>query len=313
MRCGCRSLATVGGMLLALGDLAPVTDPDAVGDLRAWKSVVLPGLGRTADILVWLPPGYDDPANAARRYPVVYLHDGGNLFLGATSFDGTTWRAGEALSALAAEGIEAIAIGIPSSETDRLGEYTQYAHPEIGGGRGESYARFLTDELRPAVEKVLRIEPGPASTVVAGSSLGGVISAYLWQTRPEIYGGAGLFSTAFWVPGERALTDLARAARQEHPGARVYLDVGGSEGDEGAQAQAAYVADTERAVRVLRGARIPVRYVFDSVAIHHESAWGERLPAALRWLLRGWNRSRPQVPDAEPERVPDAEPERGTG
>lgn len=277
---------------LDTADLAPVVDPETVGDLRVWAGVDLPGLDRTSDISVWLPPGYDldetGDAESGRRYPVVYLHDGGNLFLSSTSFDGTTWRVGEAMTGLASQGLEAIVVGIPCHPTERWAEYTQYPHPEYGGGRGEEYATFLTDHLKPAVDRALRTEPGPASTVVAGSSLGGVISAYLWQTRPDVYGGAGLFSTAFWFPGERALADLEEAAPRPRESGRVYLDVGGHEGDEDVAVQRAYVADTERAMRSLRDAGLPVRYVYDSVAIHHESAWAERFPAAIRWLLTGW-------------------------
>ncbi|WP_454299950.1 alpha/beta hydrolase [Salana multivorans] len=275
-------------MRLELADLVPVEDPDAVGDLRAWADVDLPGLDRAADLSVWLPPGYDSAERASQRYPVVYLHDGGNLFLESTSFDGTTWRVGEAMTALAAEGIEAIVVGVPCHPDKRWEEYTQYAHPEHGGGRGEEYAAFLTDHLKPAIDAVLRTDPGPESTVTAGSSLGGVISAYLWQTRPEVYGGAGLFSTAFWFPGERAIADLENTTPHQRVGARVYLDVGGREGDEGPEIQQAYVADTERAHGGLRRAGVPTRYVYDSTAIHHESAWAERFPAAMRWLLRSW-------------------------
>lgn len=272
-------------MHLDPSDLAPVQDPDVVGDLRAWADVELPGLGRSADISVWLPPGYDA---SERSYPVVYLHDGGNLFLRSTSFAGKTWMVGEAMTALAAEGLPAIAVGIPSHETDRHGEYTQYAHPEFGGGRGEAYAVFLADELKPAIDRALRTQPGPESTIVAGSSLGGVISAYLWETRPDVFSGAGLFSSAFWFPGERALTDFEGSLRASREHARVYLDVGGREATESPEEQRQYVADTERLVRALREADLPVRYVYDSTAIHHELAWAERFPAALRWLLQGW-------------------------
>lgn len=281
-------------MDLRAADLLPVTDPDAVGDLRAWRDVELPGLDRRADISVWLPPGAAVPgprestSDGSPRYPVLYLHDGDNLFLRATTFDGArTWRVGEAMTALAADGLPAIVVGIPCSPTDRAGEYTQYPHPEHGGGRAAGYATFLTDHLKPAIDATLRTKPGPEHTITAGSSLGGVISAYLWQTRPDVFGGAGLFSTAFWFSGERALSDLAAAAPLPRVGGRVYLDVGGREGDDDAIREA-YVADTERAVAALRRAGVPLRYVYDSVAIHHEAAWAERFPAAARWLLRGW-------------------------
>lgn len=294
-------------MDLQLGDLLAVDDPDAVGDLREWADVELTGLGRSADITVWLPPSYER-GEPAQRYPVIYAHDGGNMFVKSRSFAGATWSAGEAMAILAADGLEAIVVAIPCHPTERGEEYSPYAHPDLGGGRADYYVRFLADHLKPAVDAVLPTQPGPESTVTLGSSLGGVVSAHLWSSRPEVFGGAGLFSPAFWWPGESALCDLERAVtrrpmaqrassdranidpaghtRRVH---RLYVDVGGREQPGEPEIEAAYVRDAERIVHACREAGLPVRYVYDSAAVHFETEWAERFPTAVRWLLEGWS------------------------
>lgn len=270
--------------------LEPCQLDGVVGDLRIWRDVELPGLARSADLSVWLPPGYDDSDGSGTAYPVVYLHDGHNIFDPATSTGGTTWRGDRAGAWLAEEGTPAILVAVPCSATRRAQEYTPYPHPELGGGEAAGYLGFLADHLKPAVDAALRTRPGPADTVVAGSSLGGVVSTYAWITRPEVFGGAGVFSPAYWWTGPALLADLERHLA-EHPdraGGRVYLDVGGHELPENPELEAAYVADAERVLGMLRAAGVPVHYTYDSAAYHVESAWARRLPAALSWLLGGY-------------------------
>ena len=263
-----------------------------VGDLRVMRQVRVPRLGRVTDLFAWLPPGY---GQGERRYPVVYFHDGGNLFDPALAHGGVTWAVDRALTALAATGLEAIAIGVPCSATARGEEYTPYPHPELGGGRAAAYVDFLVDELKPEVDRGLRTLAGPADTVVAGSSLGGVVSMHCWLTRPEVFGAAGVFSPAFWWPGRPMLDDvrtrLASWPVQRHQ--RVYLDVGGREQPDDPAVEAAYVRDAEEVLGRLRDAGVPVRYLYDSQAVHHETAWAQRLPEALRWLLAGYAAASP--------------------
>lgn len=130
---------------------------------------------------------------------------------------------------------------------------------------------------------------GIEAIVVAGSSLGAVVSADLWASRPDVVGGAGLFSPAFWWPGEQALADVEDAAvtRAVTVPGRVYLDVGGQEEPGDPEIQQRYVLDAERLLGSLRRAGVPVRYVYDSGARHVEAAWAERVGPAIAWLLRG--------------------------
>lgn len=280
-------------MDLTPGALQRIEAPADLGDLRAWPGVELPGLARSADVYAWLPPGYDD---GDQRYPVLYLHDGHNLFLPGRSFAGATWDTGQAMGRLAARGLPAVVIGIPCHDQLRGEEYSPYPHPEYGGGRADDYVTFAADHLKPAVDAALRTRPEPEHTVVAGSSLGAVVSAHLWVRRPDVVGGLGLFSPAFWWPGEPALLDLERALAEGRLPGRVYLDVGGREKPDDPDTEAAYVRDAERLLGALRAAGVPVRYLYDSAALHVEAAWAERFPAAARWLLDGY-RKRPHGRD----------------
>ncbi|WP_131105159.1 alpha/beta hydrolase [Ornithinimicrobium sufpigmenti] len=286
-------------MRLDLADLLPVHCPDGDdhGDLRSWRDVELPGLGRSAEIYAWLPPGYEERPD--ERYPVLYLHDGHNLFLRSRTFEGASWQVGQAMTRLAADGIPAIVVGIPCHPEQRSEEYTQYPHPERGGGRAADYAAFLVEHLKPAVDSVLRTLSGPEHTIVAGSSLGGVVSAYLWLEHQDVFGAAGLFSPALWWPGERALTDLEEALAAGRLSGRVHLDAGGHEQPDEPDIERAYVEDAERLVRALRGSDVHVRYVYDSTAYHFETAWADRFPAAAAWLLRGYAASAPFFAEAE--------------
>ncbi|WP_109473466.1 alpha/beta hydrolase [Ornithinimicrobium cavernae] len=272
-----------------------------VGDLRVWRDVALPGLDRRSDIYVWLPPAYDRDRQS--RYPVVYLHDGGNLFDPRVSFAGATWSADRALTALHEQGTDVIAVGIPCSPDHRIEEYAPYLghrvradHPDLGTAHADAYVAFLTDHLKPWVDSSLRTRPDREHTLVAGSSMGGVVSMHAWVRRPDVFGGVGAFSSAFWVPGEAHLRDIEAAVSAPHPPSRFYLDVGGREEPEDPAAQSAYLRDTERVVAALRASETPVRYVYDSQAYHFETAWAERLPSALAWLSTGYAVTRPGAP-----------------
>nr|WP_281496823.1 alpha/beta hydrolase-fold protein [Ornithinimicrobium sp. F0845] len=250
----------------------------------------MPGLDRRSDIYVWLPPGY---RRGRERYPVVYLHDGGNLFDARTSFAGATWRADEAFTWLHSQGVDAIAVGVPCSPDRRIEEYTPYlgqevlaAQPDLGAADADSYVTFLTDHLKPWVDATVRTRPEREHTLTAGSSMGGVVSMHAWVRRPDVFGGIGAFSTAFWVPGEQHLLEVEQAIAAPHPPTRFYLDVGGRETPDDPTRQLAYRHDTERVVAALQAADVPVRYTYDSAAYHFETAWAARLPGALRWLLQ---------------------------
>lgn len=267
-----------------------------VGDVRVLPGLDSPELGVSRDILVHLPAG---ALGSARRYPVLYMHDGQNLFDVVTSFAGE-WQVDETLGTLADEGLELIVVGIPNGGGRRFAEYTPYrgrAGPEGAGGLGRAYLRFLVETVKPRVDAAFPTRTDRGATGIMGSSLGGLISLWAAVEHPATFGLIGAMSPA--VPAGQGQI-LGRLRRLAVGPERVYLDVGGREGSHLANDpvarrwSAAFPRDVLRIRGALLGAGLcepaDLRYVEEPEATHHESAWGRRLPDALRFLfgpLRG--------------------------
>ena len=261
-----------------------------VGNLKVLKKVPSPQLGNRRDLLVYLPPSYE---GSDRHYPVLYMHDGQNLFDRATSYAGE-WQVDETLEALAKEGIEAIVVGVPNVGTQRMVEYNPYDDPHEGAGRGEAYVAFLVETVKPLVDAAFRTLAGRDHTGVMGSSMGGLISLYAFFRHPEVFGLVGAVSPALG-PG-RAIFSYVEGA--PFVAGKVYMDVGSREGaglEENIHLVGVFSRVYQAGVRRMRdvlvrkGYRLGADflYVEEKRAFHHESAWARRLPAALRFLLRG--------------------------
>lgn len=234
-----------------------------------------PQLRNHRQIDVYLPPSYGE---GRRRYPAVYLQDGQNLSDPAIAFGGNTWQLEDGLCWLAERGIEPIVIGIHNTEW-RLAEYSPFPDPRHGGGDGDRYARFLLDTVKPRIDAELRTRKDRDSTVVAGSSMGGLIALYLFFRRPSPFGRAIVMSPSVWF-GARAILPFVEVARTTR--GRLYLDVGTGEGAE-------TVANTRALHRLLRRKgyrRDSLRYLESAGAQHRESDWAWRWPQALEFLLR---------------------------
>lgn len=267
------------------------------GALRVLPAVFSPQLDNRRDILVALPPSY---ATGTRHYPVVYMHDGQNLFDDHTSYAGE-WGVDETLAELAAEGIEAIVVGVPNMGDDRVHELSPFHNPPESDGRGDAYLRFIIETVKPLIDADFRTLPDRATTGILGSSMGGLISLYGFLHYGAVFGLAGVFSPALWF-GNRAIFPAVEAAPFV-PG-RVYMDVGTSEGlnlfgpidsdpaqcsEEMLAFSSLYVADVNHARDLLLAKGYTedntLRYVVAPGDMHHESAWAKRLPDALRFLL----------------------------
>lgn len=164
----------------------------------------MPQLNRTRRIWIYLPEDY---GKGKRRYPVIYMNDGQNLFDDYTSFNGE-WGIDECLDSLIKKGKPAsIIVGIDNGP-ERINEYNPYDHIEYGKGEGEEYVRFLTETLKPFIDKHYRTLSSKENTMIAGSSIGALISYYAMLRYPDIYGKAGMFSPAFQLaPKIYDLTD----------------------------------------------------------------------------------------------------------
>ena len=250
------------------GDVFPTRH--VAGHLKVLHNLWSPQLRNERDILLWLPPSYH---RSHRGYPVIYMQDGQNLFDPATAFGGQTWHVGETMQALAHEGIEAIAVGIPHMGEQRIVEYNPfpYRHP----GRGEQYVEFLVETLKPLVDDEFRTLPAREQTGIVGSSMGALIGLYAFFHPSHAFGLVGAMSPAFWYSGG-AIYEYVERAR--FASGKIYLDNGSRENS----AWAMYMALRSKGYE--RGADL--YYVRERGAGHHESAWARRLPKALRWLLR---------------------------
>jgi predicted alpha/beta superfamily hydrolase len=268
------------------GTWTPYASPgggSVVGDLRVLAGVESPQLGGSRELYALLPPSYNDSAD--RAYPVLVLQDGRNLFDTSIAHSGE-WEVDETMALLAAEGIEAIVVGVPNNGAARGSEYTPWPHPVWGGGNADAYVSFLVETVLPLVSASFRALDGPDVTAIGGSSLGGLVSLYGLLSRPETFGRALVMSPALWWSDEQMFA-YARERASGH--GRIWLDTGDAEAEEGQPELAqVYVTGVERmrAILLERGYdAASLRTVVDPGGVHREASWARRLPDALRFLL----------------------------
>ena len=223
---------------------------------------------------VYLPDSYDE---GRRRYPAVYMQDGQNLSDPTTAFGGNTWRLHDGLTWLAQRGVQPIIVGIHNTE-GRLSEYSPFPDPRHGGGEGDRYMRFLLDTVKPRIDSAYRTRKDRDSTVIAGSSMGGLISTYAFFRRPSPFGRALVMSPSVWFGAKEILSFVEKARTTR---GRIYLDTGTNEG--------ADTLENARALnRVLRRKgyrRENLWYLESEGAKHTEADWAWRWPQALEFLL----------------------------
>lgn len=236
--------------------------------------LALPMLGVDRTVRVYLPPDY--AACRDCRYPVVYFMDGQNVFDAATSYAGE-WGADEVLDGLHQKhGLAVIAVAIDHGGEARMQELSVWSHPEFAPAKGEAYLADLIGAVKPAVDARYRTQPEAAATVIAGSSMGGLMAHAAVMRHPEAFGRALVFSPSYWfspaIAQETANTPL-------QPGQRVYVYVGGSEGDD-------MLSDAE-AMAARWKAALPATAALQFTAVaeagHNEAAWRTALPEALCW------------------------------
>lgn len=249
------------------------------------------------DVVVWLPPGYE--ANTSRRYPVIYFHDGQNVFDGATSFiPGQEWRADEAADSLIRNRrVPPFLMVAVANTAKRMSEYTRVPDERHGGGGQSAYDRFLLEELQPFIDATYRTRRGAASTGIVGSSLGGLAAISLGLSHPDRFGLVGCVSPSVWW-GKGEVVRFVQSG-EGHP-VRLWLDMGTAEG------RAAMPEPDENILgaRALRDACLArgwregedFRYHEAAGAGHNERAWAQRLPQILEFLLQAVEPLAPPAP-----------------
>lgn len=257
-----------------------------VGELQTHERFYSSALGNVRTVWVWLPPGYT--RDESKRYPVVYMQDGQNLFDTAKATFGVEWGVDEAVWGLVSAGAmrACVVVGIENT-SDRFGEYTPTPAGGVGGRAG-LYGKFITSELKPFIDTYYRTLTSPSDTFVAGSSLGGLVSLFLLREYPEVFGGCGALSPSLWWDGEGLLRQAERDGRWA-AGKRVWLDMGTEEsgwGDEGG-----HVLRTRRMGEALVRAGLSVgedlRCEIVEGGQHNEAAWAARVGEVIRHLVGG--------------------------
>ena len=249
------------------------------GQLRKHERFRSRFLRNQRDLIIYTPPGYAE--RSARRFPVLYLHDGQNLFDGATSFiPGQDWHVGQTADECINAGVvEPLIIAGMYNTKARVREYTPTHVPKLGGGRADRYARFLIEEVKPFVEREYRTLPGPQNTGIGGSSLGGLVSLYLGLKHSGIFGKIAALSPSVWW-NQLMIHRFVKAMHIE-PRPRIWLDIGTREGPR-------MVQDVERFRDVLlqKGWRIERDLHYERVegAEHNEAAWAQRVRPFLEFL-----------------------------
>lgn len=239
-------------------------------------------------VRVWLPSGYDDPENAGRRYPVLYLNDGQNLFEAASSFTGVEWQADETADRLIQEGVIApmILVGLDNAGKNRIREYMPHrsAHPVLLRPQGGLYPTFLIKEVMPFMARTYRVANGAENTGLGGSSLGALIALYTAIVRPGVFGRLLLESPSLWASNRQAIK-LSRTAKVWPE--RIFLSAGTAEAGT-PDRDRSVVDDVRELASILRRSGLSerrLRLVIEEGGTHHESAWARRFPEALAFLF----------------------------
>ncbi|HKR60972.1 MAG TPA: alpha/beta hydrolase-fold protein [Pyrinomonadaceae bacterium] len=257
------------------------------GDIRVHKQFHSQFLANDRDVLVYLPPQYKSAKRS--RFPVLYLHDGQNLFDGATSFiPGKEWRVDETVEALIAAGkIEPlIIVGIYNAGKERINEYTPAEDPKYKmGGKADLYGRMLVEELKPFIDRTYRTRRSAKDTGVGGSSLGGILSIYLALKYPHVFGKAAVVSPSVWFANQYIVGFVNQLPQQ--PAVRIWMDIGTREGSDAEAPQTVKGAQLLYETLLRKGWK-PGRdliYFEAKDAEHNETAWAARVEPVLKFLF----------------------------
>jgi predicted alpha/beta superfamily hydrolase len=234
---------------------------------------LIPQLNRTRKVWIYLPPGY---SSSKKKYPVLYMHDGQNVFDDATSFAGE-WGVDETLDSIGSHEREIIVVAIDHGGPKRINEYCPYDMERFGKGEGDQYVDFLAHTLKPFIDKKYRTVKDRTGTFIAGSSMGGIISMYAALKYPKVFGGAGVFSPAFWV-GPKIFDDIKTKGKLAN--SAIYFFCGQQENE-------SMEPDMIRAFEEMR--KVSRSRMVTSVrpdGKHTEWVWREEFPLFYIWMMK---------------------------
>jgi predicted alpha/beta superfamily hydrolase len=239
-------------------------------------------LANERELIIYLPPGYD--RDSQTRYPVLYFHDGQNLFDGATSYlAGQEWQLDETAERLIQQQVlpPLIIVGINNAGAERINEYTPSLDARFNkGGKADLYGRFLVEEVKPFIDQHYRTLPDAAHTGLGGSSLGGLVSLYLGLKYPTVFQRLAIVSPSVWWDNQIIVQLVAQLPQKLN--SRIWLDIGTNEG-----------VDAVPNTRLLRDKLLgkgwqegqDLQYYEAPLAPHNEAAWAARTDRILTFLF----------------------------
>lgn len=241
----------------------------------------IPQLIKTRRIAALLPYDYRE---SDKRYPVLYLQDGQNLFDDYAPFG--NWAVDKKLAVMAERGIgDIIIISIDHGEKERIAEFTPSSRTKLGSGDGKKYVRFLADTLKSYVDKHFRTLPEREHTGIGGSSMGGLISIYAGLMYPEVYGKLMIFSPSLWVMPNIHFHFLNFHDPQD-------IDIYLYGGEEESANMVPNIRRFQEAFQEAGKASVKFRLSVDPGGQHNEARWGEEFPRAAEWLFFKKNETR---------------------
>lgn len=232
----------------------------------------MPQLKRHRRIWIYLPADY---TSSHKKYPVLYMHDGQNVFDEATSSFGE-WGVDEALDTLGPQHRQMIVVGIDNGGDKRLNEYAPYDMEKYGKGEGAQYMEFIVKTLKPFIDKHYRTKKCKDHTFIAGSSMGGLISFYAILHYPKVFGAAGVFSPAFWITPQLKQVDPGLAKKVK---GKIYFYAGQQEGD-------SMVPDMLQVFEQMQlHSKARMETVIRGEGRHDEPTWRAEFPVFYKWLI----------------------------
>lgn len=234
-------------------------------------TIEAPQLQTSKKIWLYLPHNYE---TSEKKYPVIYMHDGQNLFDDTTSFAGE-WRIDETLDSLKAE---VIIVGIEHGNEKRMEELTPYPNEKYGGGKADLYLDFLVTTLKPHIDAKYRTKTNKTNTAIAGSSLGGLVSHYAILKYPKIFGKAMIFSPYFWFTSEvYVMTEKIKTINT-----KLYFMCGDSESE-------SMVTDMNKMIELVNKTRCSCMHLTKTNVVvngkHNEKLWSKEFGKAYLWLF----------------------------
>jgi predicted alpha/beta superfamily hydrolase len=232
----------------------------------------IPQLNRTRRIWIYLPSSY---TTSRKKYPVLYMHDGQNVFDEATSGFGE-WGVDEALDTLEIKFQEMIVVAIDNDPIHRINEYSPYDMEKYGKAEGDAYVDFLVNTLKPFINKHYRAKKCGRHNYIAGSSMGGLISFYALMKYPKQFGGAGIFSPAFWITPQLKNIDPKRARKIK---GKIYFYAGQQESE-------SMVPDMLSVFEQMhKHSKAKMKTVIRAQGKHNETTWRTEFPLFYKWLI----------------------------